>query len=285
MKRLWITAILTLGLIFLITGCSQSTNAENKNANQKQTVVKVALSDEINPPFLYTDDKNNPIGYDIDYLKALDKKLPGYKFEYIFGEEESNLVGVSSGKYNFAINWFFKNPEREQKFLFPQHEFGYSLTSLVTKKGRNDIKTLDDMVGKTFPPVSPSGGLRSILNGYNEKHPNNPLKLESIDNPSTADNLKKVSNGEADAIFINVTTFKEAQKTLNLDLKVGGVVSKEPIWVVFNKDQSDLAKEIDKATEELTNDGTLSKLAEKWFKVDFFKDLDYINKEGFQFEN
>ncbi|GIN22733.1 MAG TPA: amino acid ABC transporter substrate-binding protein [Bacillus bacterium] len=281
MKKLWAGAVALLGFIFIISGCSQSTAKESDDGKK---VVKIAISDEVNPPFLYADENNEPIGYDIDYLKEVEKKLPDYKFEYIWGEEESNLVGVDTGKYDFAINWFFKNPERQEKFLYPEHEFGYSLTSLVTKKDRDDIKTLDDMVGKKFPPVSPSGGLRAILNSYNDQHPDDPLTLESMDSPSNAENLKMVDKGKADAMFINVTTFNEIQKELNLNLKVAGIISKEPIFTVYSKENAELAKEIDQATVELTEDGTLSKLAEKWFGVDFFQDLEYINEEGFNFE-
>ncbi|MGG3889514.1 transporter substrate-binding domain-containing protein [Metabacillus fastidiosus] len=281
MKKFWLTGFLILASVFIITGCSNNTNTEEADGKQ---VIKIALSDEVNPPFLYTDDQNNPIGYDIDYLKEIENKLPEYKFEYTFGEEESNLVGVDTGKFDFAINWFFKNPEREQKFLYPTREYGYSMTSLVTKTDRNDIKTLDDMVGKKFPPMSPSGGLRSILNGYNEKHPENPLTIEDIDHPSNADNLKRVDERKADAIFLNKSTFDAIQKELKLDLKISGIVSKEPIFIVFNKEHTVLAEKIDKATLELNEDGTLSKLAEKWFEVDFFKDIDYINEKSFNYE-
>ncbi|MFS0645953.1 transporter substrate-binding domain-containing protein [Siminovitchia sp. 179-K 8D1 HS] len=281
MKKVWL-GVLLLALFTFMGGCSQSSGGSEKEDGKK--VVKVAISDEVNPPFLYADEKNNPIGYDMDYMKEVEKKLPEYTFEYIWGEEESNLVGVDTGKYDFAINWFFKNPEREEKFLYPEHEFGYSLTSLVTKKDRNDIKTLDDMVGKKFPPMSPSGGLRTILNAYNEQHPDRPLTIESMDAPSNAENLKLVAKGKADAMFINVTTFNEIQKELNLDLKVAGIISKEPIWTVYNKDNEELANKIDEVTVELREDGTLSKLAEKWFGVDFFQDLKYINEEGFKFE-
>ena len=281
MKRIWLIAFLTLASVFVIAGCSNSADSETEDGKQ---IIKVALSDEVNPPFLYTDDKNNPIGYDMDYLAEIEKKLPEYKFEYTFGEEEGNLVGVDTGKFDLAINWFFKNPEREQKFLYPEHEYGYSLTSLITKTDREDIKTLDDMVGKTFTPMSPGGGLRSILNGYNENNPDNPLTIENMDHPSNADNLNRVAEGKADAIFLNKSTFDAIQEQLELDLKVAGIVSKEPVYVVYNKEHAELAEKIDKATVELTEDGTLSKLAEKWFDVDFFKDLDYINEAGFQYE-
>ncbi|MBA4537261.1 transporter substrate-binding domain-containing protein [Bacillus aquiflavi] len=277
MKKFW----LLLGLLFMITGCAQST--EKAVTEDGKNIVKVALSDEVNPPFLYADEKNNPIGYDIDYLKEVEKRLQDYKFEYIWGEEEANLVGVDSGKYDFVINWFFKNPEREEKFHYPEHEYGYSLTSLVTKKDRTDIKTLNDMVGKKLTPMSPSGGLRSILNAYNEQHSDNPLQIESIESPSNAENLKLVDKGKRDAMFINVTTFNEIQKELNLNLKIAGIISKEPIWTVYHKENKELAQKIDQITIELIEDGTLSKLAEKWFDVDFFKDIDYINEEGFKY--
>ena len=114
----------------LLAGCSSS--SEKKVSDSGAEIIKVALSDEVNPPFLYTDGNNAPIGYDMDYLEEVEKKLDGkYEFEYQFGEEESNLIGVSTNKFDFAINWFFKNPEREEKFLYGDPEYGYSMTALM----------------------------------------------------------------------------------------------------------------------------------------------------------
>lgn len=283
MRKLLLLATIILGLSVFVAGCSDSSESSNETEDGKQ-VIKVAISDEVNPPFLYADENNEPIGYDMDFLAEVEKRLPEYEFEYIWGEEETNLVGVDTGKYDFAINWFFKNPEREEKFLYPEHEYGYSLTALITKTDRDDIKTLDDMVGKKFPPMSPSGGLRTILNAYNDKNPDNPLTIESMDAPSNAENMKMVDRGEADAVFLNVTTFNAVQEELNLDLKVGGIISKEPVYIVYRKDHTELAEKIDEITVELIEDGTLPELAEKWFDVNFFEDLDYINEQGFEFE-
>jgi len=282
MTRKSLVAILTFGLIFSIVGCSKQTSTPTTaTAQPAKKVINVGLSNDVTPPFLYTDDKGELIGYDIDYLKELEKKLPEYQFKYESGAEEAQLIATDTGKYDFAMNWFFRNAEREKKFLYPEHEYGYSITALITKSDRNDIKTFDDMVGKKFPPMSASGGLRSIVNSYIAKNPAKPLTIESIDEPSNTENLKSVATGKTDAVFLNKLTFDAANAQLKLPLKVGGIISKEPVWLVFNKNQADLAKKIDAATEELKNDGTLSKLADKWFKVDFFKGLDYIN-QGFQ---
>ncbi|WP_042352097.1 transporter substrate-binding domain-containing protein [Bacillus massiliigorillae] len=268
----------------LLAGCGSSD--EKATSENGAEIVKVALSDEVNPPFLYTDDKNDPVGYDIDYLKEVEKKLDGkYEFDYQFGEEEGNLIGVSTNKFDFAINWFFKNPEREAKFLYGNPEYGYSMTALITRKDTNDIKTFEDLKGKKLAPMAPSGGLRTILNSYNEKNPKTAVEIETIEHPSNADNLKGLVAGKYDAVFLNVSTFDAIQKELNLDIKVGGIVSKEPVHIVYNKKNEELQKAINEATKELEKEGTLSKLAEKWFDVDFFQDLNYINQEQYKFNS
>ena len=267
----------------LLAGCSSS--SEKKVSDSGAEIIKVALSDEVNPPFLYTDGNNAPIGYDMDYLEEVEKKLDGkYEFEYQFGEEESNLIGVSTNKFDFAINWFFKNPEREEKFLYGDPEYGYSMTALITREDTDDIRTFADMKDKKLAPMAPSGGLRTILNSYNDKNPDQAVEIDTIEQPSNADNLKGLEEGKYDAVFLNVSTFNAIQKELDLDIKVGGIVSKEPVYIVYNKQNEELQKAINEATKELTEDGTLSELAEKWFEVDIFQDLDYINQEQYQFD-
>ena len=267
----------------LLAGCSSS--SEKKVSDSGAEIVKVALSDEVNPPFLYTDGNNAPIGYDMDYLEEVEKKLDGkYEFEYQFGEEESNLIGVSTNKFDFAINWFFKNPEREEKFLYGNPEYGYSMTALITREDTNDIRTFEDMKDKKLAPMAPSGGLRTILNSYNDKNPDKAVEIDTIEQPSNADNLKGLEEGKYDAVFLNVSTFNAIQKELDLNIKVGGIVSKEPVYIVYNKQNEELQKAINEATKELTEDGTLSELAEKWFEVDVFQDLEYINQEQYQFD-
>lgn len=281
-RKNWLFTLLIVLTAFVLAACSSGGNETTEDGKQ---VIKVALSDEVNPPFLYTDDKNNPIGFDMDYLAEVEKRLPDYKFEYEFGEEEGNLIGVETGKFDFAINWFFRNPEREEKFLYPEQEYGYSLTALIVHEDTNDIKSFEDMVDKKLAPMAPSGGLRTILNSYNKQNPDKAIEIDTIENPSNADNLKRVAEGKSDAVFLNRTTFDAVQEELQLPLKVGGIVSKEPTFVVFRKDHEELAAKFDEITKELIEDGTLPALAEKWFGVNFFEDLDYINQQNFEHQN
>lgn len=106
----YIKLLILMMLIISLSGCGTITKENNG-----KKVVKVALSAEVNPPYLYTGSDNKPVGYDMDYMKELEKKLPQYDFQYEFGEEESNVVGIGVGKFDMGINWFFKTPLSENR--------------------------------------------------------------------------------------------------------------------------------------------------------------------------
>ncbi|MFT2140050.1 transporter substrate-binding domain-containing protein [Staphylococcus sp. GDY8P145P] len=267
----YIKLLILMMLIISLSGCGTITKENNG-----KKVVKVALSAEVNPPYLYTDSDNKPVGYDMDYMKELEKKLPQYDFQYEFGEEESNVVGIGVGKFDMGINWFFKTPEREQKFLYQKEPYVYSLTTLIVHNDTNDIETLDDLQHKRLTPMSPSGGLYSILTGYNKTH-KNQIDIDEIHKVSNGENFKMIESKRRDAMFLNLTTYQAIQKELNADVKVGGVVSKESVHILYNKKNTQLQKDIDKATKELKEDGTLEELSKKWFGFNIFDDKDSLN--------
>ncbi|MCD8795195.1 transporter substrate-binding domain-containing protein [Mammaliicoccus sciuri] len=267
----YIKLLILMMLIISLSGCGTITKENNG-----KKVIKVALSAEVNPPYLYTDSDNKPVGYDMDYMKELEKKLPQYDFQYEFGEEESNVVGIGVGKFDMGINWFFKTPEREQKFLYQKEPYVYSLTTLIVHNDTNDIETLDDLQDKRLTPMSPSGGLYSILTGYNKTH-NNQIDIDEIHKVSNGENFKMIESKRRDAMFLNLTTYQAIQKELNADVKVGGVVSKESVHILYNKKNTQLQKDIDKATKELKEDGTLEELSKKWFGFNIFDDKESLN--------
>lgn len=267
----YIKLLILMMLIISLSGCGTITKENNG-----KKVVKVALSAEVNPPYLYTDSDNKPVGYDMDYMKELEKKLPQYDFQYEFGEEESNVVGIGVGKFDMGINWFFKTPEREQKFLYQKEPYVYSLTTLIVHNDTNDIETLDDLQHKSLTPMSPSGGLYSILTGYNKTH-KNQIDINEIHKVSNGENFKMIESKRRDAMFLNLTTYQAIQKELNADVKVGGVVSKESVHILYNKKNTQLQKDIDKATKELKEDGTLENLSKKWFGFNIFDDKESLN--------
>lgn len=269
------TFLLMLIMVSVLTACGNN-DASNSNSQKKE--VKVALSAEVNPPYLYTNKDNEFVGLDMDYMKLIEKKLPQYDFKYEVGEEESNLVGIGSGKFDMGINWFFKTPEREKQFLYQDVPYSYALPLLVVNKGNNDIHSLQDLPGKKITPMAPSGGLYSILTQFNKDH-SPKIDINTIQEPSNGDNLKMVSQGRRDAMFLNWNTYKAIQEQINADVKIGGIVKKEPLHIVYNKKHQKLHDDVDRATQELKDEGKLQSLSKKYFDINVFDDLSEINEQ------
>ena len=289
MKKFTLAAIILTTLIAL-TACGSSSNSNNQanstvegGSNENVTVLKVARNAVPNPPFSYINDNNEMEGYTVEYMKLLDERLDEYEFEYEEIAREAMLVGVETGKYDFAANFYYRNPDREAKYLFGNVEYGYSLNSIIVKDDRDDIHSLDGLRGKKLTPMSPSTGLRTLVVSYNENNTDNPIIYEDIDAVTEAESAQWVASGKYDALLTNKTVFENVNAELNLPLKIAAYVTKEPIWVLFNQDKTELAARFDEVTKQLIEDGTLPALSEKYFGVDMFKSLDEVN-EQYNFE-
>lgn len=269
------TFLLMLMMVSVLTACGNNDASDSKSQKKE---VKVALSAEVNPPYLYTNKDNEFVGLDMDYMKLIEKKLPQYDFKYEVGEEESNLVGIGSGKFDMGINWFFKTPEREKQFLYQDEPYSYALPLLVVNKDNSDIHSLQDLPGKKITPMAPSGGLYSILTQFNKDH-SSKIDINTIQEPSNGDNLKMVSQGRRDAMFLNWNTYKAIQEQINADVKIGGIVKKEPLHIVYNKKHQKLHDDVDRATQELKDEGKLQSLSKKYFDINVFDDLSKINEQ------
>ncbi|WP_240422058.1 transporter substrate-binding domain-containing protein [Paenibacillus periandrae] len=285
MKLNKLTLLLTLTTTLMVTACSNNA-ANNGNSSPsptvsssgaKQTVVKVATSSVPFPALYNIDDKGNTSGYVVDYFKILEERLPEYKFQYEPADINGQLIGTETGKYDIAGWVWFKNAERQEKYVFSE-PFGYSPTVLTTKKERNDIHSLDDVVNKKLVPMTPNSGLRSIILEYNRQHPGKEIAITDVDKFTIAGDLKMVASGQYDVDYKNLAQVEAVNKELNLGLKVAAVITKEPIYFLFNKKQGELAEKIGKITKELKENGTLSKLSEKWYGFDVYKDTTEIQQ-------
>jgi L-cystine transport system substrate-binding protein len=273
-----------LSIIFVALLCAYGgQTASADNSGEKKIEIRIGTNILPNPPFSYTDDDGNPVGYTIDYLKELAKQLPEYDFVLNPVDTQAMLLGVDSSKYAFAANFYFKNPEREKKYLFADTPYGYSVPVLIVRFQRDDIQSLEDLHGKKLVPITPNSGLYYILKDYNIKNPGREVdNIEIIDAITNVDALKYVASGQYDAFFTNLNIFNDNNQYLNLDLKVGGIVSKEPVWILFNRNQTELRDKFEKATRELIADGTLVKLSEKYFDLNFFQSIEEL-RQGYSF--
>jgi len=237
---------------------------------QADKIVRVGTGNSFRP-YSFVDENNQVTGYDVEVLKEINKRLPGYKFVIEASEFSALLVGVETGKLDLVAHEFAKNPDREKKFLFSDEPYNKTLLKLVVRKDRTDLNKFEDLVGKTTYQAATSNFYKTVKD-WNDRNPTRLINLKAIDNQPIAEGFKQVEDGREDATAAFPFQFNQVQKELNLNLKLTGTVWKGDIFFILNKNATVLKAKIDEAIKALKKDGTLAALSNKWLGEDTFKD-------------
>lgn len=253
-KILALVCLLLIAVPVLMTGCSK---------NEKLTV---ATNAEFEPFEL---EKNGEIvGFDIDLINEIATKL-GVEIELKNMEFDGIVAAIQSKTYRLAISGMTITPTREKSVLF---SIPYYTTTqvLITKKDDTVFtgttkEALDaQLVGKKI-------GVCSGFTGESYVKGDEDMGLAGIENATavTYDNISlavaDLKSGNVDAIVMDKIVAKNAAAANSNDIVVKDItLTTENYAIAINKDDADLKEKIDKALQELIDNGKIEELYEKW---------------------
>ncbi|MFT2111181.1 HD domain-containing phosphohydrolase [Marinomonas sp. 2405UD68-3] len=146
----------------------------------------VSVSNELDWAPLDFSASGKPSGYSVDVMKLIGEST-GLKINFINGFSWSELVGLfNEDKLNILSAAY--NNETNQRLGLISKPFLKAPFSMVTQSGVEELKSLDQLNGKTV--AIPAGW--SIIKIIKEHYP----KINIVEVPSTIDVLKKVHDGE-----------------------------------------------------------------------------------------
>lgn len=265
MKKAIIFFLSAIMVSSLLVGCgSKSTSTQSANSLErvkKEGKIKIGLDDSY-PPMEFRDEKNNLVGFDIDFANAIGKKL-GVEVEFTTTEWKGILLALQSGKFDAIISGLSITEKRKESIAFSEP---YVMGGLViaVKKGNNSIKKLEDLKGKVLACQMGSTGHKAAQTMKELK------EVKAYDKITEAFN--ELSIGRIDAVIMDAQVggyylAKNPGKFQVLEEKV----SEGPMGIGFKKEDKELKEEVQKAVNELKEDGTMSKLSVKWFGFDAYK--------------
>lgn len=249
-----IASLLAVGVLFL-AGCQSKSNTESD-----KNVLRVGTEGTYSP-FSYRDDSDKLTGYDVDVAKAVAKKM-NYQVKFVEAPWDSMLAAFDAKKTDVVFNQVSITPEREEKYLFST-PYSVSHPALIVNKDNNEIKDFSDLKGKT--------AAQSLTSNYGDMAEKLGAELSSVDGFSKA--VELVGDHRADATLNDDVTFYDYLKQKpDAPIKIVKTSDESTkVAAMFHKDDKELAKKVDKAIKELEDDGTLTKLSEKYFKKDISK--------------
>lgn len=261
--------ILALSFAFALTACGARENGQTEQteaaadtlARIKQAgKITVALEGDWAPWSFHDTETDKVIGFDADVARAIAGKL-GVEAEIVEAPWESLFAGLDSGRYDLVINGVEITDERSEKYDFSV-PYGYIHTALIVKADNDEIKTFEDLKGK-----STVNSLGSTYMELAEQYGASATGVSTL-----AETLTQVLQGRVDATLnADVSFYDYMNQHPDAALKIAAVTddaSSVAIPMRKGNDDAALRDAVNKAISELLADGTISKLSQTYFGSD-----------------
>ncbi|MFB6468981.1 amino acid ABC transporter substrate-binding protein [Cytobacillus sp. Hz8] len=256
MKRLTTLFLTMVALFSLLVGCSSTSS----NKKDKDDTLVIGIDDKF-APMGFRDENNKIVGFDIDYAKAAAEKM-GKKVEFQPIDWETKESELSSGRIDLIWNGYTITDERKKKVLFTKPYLKNA--QVVVTLANSKMNKLDDLKGKVV-------GLQSLSSAADALNAS-PIKSQLKEVTEFTDNvlaLNDLKSGRLDAVVIDevvinyyMTKEHDAFKVLDKSL------APEEYGIGAKKGNEQLRDDLQKALDEMNEDGTAADISKKWFGED-----------------
>ena len=220
-------------------------------------------------PFSYLDDKQSYQGYSIDLcLKAataIQKKLglTSLNIKMVPVTSATRIPLIANGTTDISCDSATNNQERWNQVAFSVTEF-VTANKFLSKKAAN-LKTLDDLKGKTVVSTSGTSNLKQITALNAERN----LGMNILAAKDHAEAFLMVETGRAAAFVMDdiLLSSLAANSKAPADYQVSSeALSVEPYGLILPKGDNDFKKVVDEALTVVYKGDDIKKIYAKWFQ-------------------
>ena len=211
-------------------------------------------------PWTYENEDGELVGFEVEVSRAVAEKL-GVTPEYVTGEWDGLLAGVQAGRYDVMANGVGYTEERAQAYYYSDF-YAFNRTALVVRGDNEEIKSLEDLDGKTT-----CNSANSTYQLLAEKYGATVKDVESL-----AGTIDELMAGRVDATLnaeVSINDYMREQP--DADIKIVAYdpdVEQVGMIMPYGASSDSLRDAINQALEELRADGTLTEISNKYFGMD-----------------
>ncbi|WP_369901243.1 ABC transporter substrate-binding protein [Bacillus manliponensis] len=248
-KLFTILTVLTLFSSILLGACSKETSSDS--ADEKKE-FRYAMSG-LYKPFNYKDN-GKLVGFDVEIGEALAKKM-GMKPVPVTNPWETLIQGLDAKKYDVILGSMAITEERLKavNFTNPYYRSG---AQIFVSENNDSISSAKDLKGKKVGVVKAST-FKDLVAEHTDQ-------ITEYDSDLTA--IMDLEPGRVDAVvtdqMVGLRVMKEGKSNIK---DAGKPLSLDEMAIAVRKEDKELLEKVNKALDEIIQDGTYEKISKKWF--------------------
>lgn len=271
-RKLWSFISIVAIMLLVVSGCSSNSTSTSTTTEDplEDGVLSVAVDDTY-LPMEFRDDENNLVGFDIDLIEALGEKL-GVETDIQTVAWDGIFTGLEANQYDVIISSTSITPERQQSYS--QSDPYISNGIVIVSNANTDEKadTFEELDGKTVGvqiETSADIAAQKLL-----EETGADVTIKQYD--GMLDAFAALEGQQIDYVItdVGVAEYYANQSPEVFTITTDEPFTNEPIGVTATKENVELIEKINEALKELHEDGTLTKISEKWFGTDMTSEID-----------
>jgi cystine transport system permease protein len=255
LRRLAVASLLVLGLALGVPACAREATGPDPIASAG--VLRVGTEGTY-APFSFHDGTTGALsGYDVDVARAVGDKL-GVRTEFVETPWDSIFAALESNRFDVVANQVTITPERQAKYdLSRSYAVGEGV--IVTRADDDSISALGDLAGKTTA--------QSVTSNWADVARKAGARVEGVEGFTQAITL--LNQGRVDAtVNDSITAYAYLATTGDTSVKIAATTGEHTEQAFAARKNSGLLPELDRALDELSADGTLARISQKYLKAD-----------------
>lgn len=248
-------ALLLAAIMALSLAACASTSKTEETASAKLTMVTEATF----PPYEYYDG-DAIVGIDVEVAQAIAEKL-GMELEVTDIAFDSIIPGIQTGKYDMGMAGMTVTDERKEQVNFSD---SYATgVQVVIVKDDSPITSVDDLFADgASTVVGTQAGTTGFIYATSDIEDVGLGTVKSFG--KTTDAVEALKNGQVDCVILDnepakaLVAANEGLHILDTEYAV------EDYAIAIAKENTDLLEKVNKALSELTADGTLQSIVDKY---------------------
>jgi His/Glu/Gln/Arg/opine family amino acid ABC transporter permease subunit len=262
-------AVILLVAVLAAAACG-APNSNKADRLQAAGVLRVG-TEGVYAPFSYHDQSDQLVGYDVDVAKAVGDKL-GVKVEFVETPWDSMFAALESNRFDIVANQVTINDERKAKYdLSDPYAIGQGV--IVTRADDNSIKSLADLKGKVAAE-NPTSNWAQLAR-------DNGARVESVDGFAQA--IKLLNQSRVDVVVNDsIAVYQYLAETGDKTVKIAAQTKEKSEQGFAARKDSGLLPELNKALKDLSADGTLATISNKYLKANVSGGNEQLKPQGEQ---